>query len=231
MKPLIGITCSYNNDGNYTLASQYSKAIEAAGGMPVILTYTKDISDLREILLYIDGLLLTGGGDVDPVFFGEEPIGTGVITPQRDIFEIEATQMAIDRGYPVLGICRGMQVINIVAGGKIHQCINGSIENPIKHMQEAPRWYPTHRIEVKAKTILAEMLGTGEIRVNSFHHQVASHVAPEYIASAYASDGAIEAIESNVEKFVVGIQCHPEHLWEKNEKFIRLFKFFVNAAK
>lgn len=233
MKPLIGITCAFSNlEHKYNLSAYYVKAIEAVGGIPVMIPCLKEASDLKELMLYIDGLLLTGGGDMDPIYFDEEPaIGTGVVTPERDILEVEITRMAIDRCYPVLGICRGIQVINIVAGGKIHQDLNQGVEKPIKHMQEAPTWYPTHKIELEPNTKLSAILGEGPMRVNSFHHQSVSEVAPDYIVSARAADGVIEAIESTQEKFVMGVQWHPEHLWQENKAWQRLFQAFIAASK
>lgn len=233
MKPIVGISCSYDYNGHgYNLAADYVQAIEAAGGLPVILPYLKNSFAIKELLKRIDALLLTGGGDVDPIFFGEEPfIGTGAISPARDIFEIELTSMAIDLAYPVLGICRGIQVLNIVAGGTIHQDLHLAVDMPLKHKQEAPSWYPTHQIGILPNTKLADILGVNEIRVNSFHHQSVAQVAPGFVVSAESHDGVIEAIENTQAKFLLGVQWHPEHLWMKNEKFLNLFTYFIRNVE
>lgn len=231
MGPLIGITAAYENDaGRFFLREAYVKAIERAGGIPIILPCAQG-DNLRSLVDKMDGFLFSGGSDVDPFFFGEEPLpGNGEITPERDVFELGLAMEVLRSNKPVLAICRGAQVINIAAGGTIYQDIATQVDKPLKHSQEAPRWHPTHFMEVVQGTRLADMLQVRSVRVNSMHHQAVAGVAPGFVVSAWASDGVIEAIESTGPGYVVGVQCHPEYLWEQNEGFANLFKSFVQEA-
>lgn len=233
MEPLIGITCSHDqNNDRACLAQDYVRAVEAAGGIPVALPPLKDISRVPGQQARLDGLLLSGGVDVDPAFFNEEPRPwTGEITPERDWYEIELVTRALAHKFPMLAICRGMQVLNIAAGGSIHQDISRGIGSPLKHSQQAPRWYPTHQVEIVPGTRLAEILQTDSLRVNSFHHQAVRNLAPGFAVTARSSDGVIEAIERTGEGFALGVQFHPECMWERDIKFLELFKALVKASK
>lgn len=232
MQPVIGITCSLdqNTDRSY-LTQYYVRAVEAAGGVPVALPVLKNISLGSHQLAKVDGLLLSGGVDVDPAYFQEEPQPwLGEITPERDWYEIELVSQAFEQKMPILAICRGMQVLNIAAGGNVYQDISRGFKNPLKHNQQAPRWYPTHRLDVESGTRLAEILQSESLRVNSFHHQAVKHVAPGFAASARSSDGVIEAIERTGEVFNVGVQFHPECMWERDPKLLELFKALVKSS-
>ncbi|MFZ5631948.1 MAG: gamma-glutamyl-gamma-aminobutyrate hydrolase family protein [Bacillota bacterium] len=234
VKPLIGITCAWDEDkGRVYLGGMYIKAVQAGGGVPLPLAGAADEGSLDRIAGVIDGLILSGGPDVDPVFFGEEPLpGSQEICPGRDAFEIAMAGRALAANMPVLGICRGMQVLNIAAGGDIYQDIYSQLNNRlIKHFQQAPRWHPTHEIVIRPGTVLASILGPEAVRVNSFHHQAVRKVAPGFMVSAQSADGVIEALESPDFRFALGIQCHPETLWERRPLFLNLFKKLVEAAK
>lgn len=233
MPVTIGITCSWDdNRGRYCLNSLYAKAIVAAGGMPVIVPDCLGKREIEKLLALIDGLLLSGGGDVDPVYFGEEPmLPSGEITPARDAFELEVVKMSLVVDLPVLGICRGAQVINIAAGGDIYQDINTQLKDCLKHYQKAPFWAPTHNIQIQPGTRLEAILQEKIIRVNSFHHQAIRHLAPGFVISALSSDGVLEAVESTIHRFVVGIQCHPEGMWEKDSRFLKLFCALIEASR
>ncbi|HBT20775.1 MAG TPA: peptidase C26 [Peptococcaceae bacterium] len=229
--PVIGITCHMDySAGKFVLSHYYVRVIECSSGIPFILpviTHDDLIDKYSEIL---DGLLLTGGVDVDPLFFGEQPRGTREITPERDVFEMKIVRKFMALNKPILGICRGMQVLNIAAEGSIFQDINDEVPGVIKHMQEAPRWHPTHTIEIVPGTKLGKIYKKSKINVNTFHHQAVKEAAPGFCISALAADGIIEAIESSKHKFVIGVQWHPEHLafWDKAS--LRLFKAFIEAS-
>lgn len=234
MKPLIGVTCSWDEEkGRIFLSKMYLEAVRAAGGIPLPLDCTSGGDAMSGIAGVINGLILSGGPDVDPFFFGEDPVpACGEICPERDQFEIALARVALESGIPLLGICRGIQVMNIAAGGYICQDIGS--QQPvggIKHFQEAPRWHPTHGITVREGTVLASLLGPGPLRVNSFHHQAVRDVAPGFIVSARSADGVIEAIESPDLPFALGVQCHPETLWQKHPVFLKLFVSLVEAAR
>lgn len=233
VKPLIGITCSWDEEkSRFHLGKAYVEAVEAGGGVPVPLACIGDSGNLDRLAKAIDGLVLSGGGDVDPVYFGEEPIpASEEIYPVRDAFELALAGMALASGIPLLGICRGMQVINIAAGGDIYQDIGSQQgSNLIKHFQQAPRWHPTHQISVLPGTSLASILGSGPVRVNSYHHQAVRKVAPGFVVSARSADGVIEAVESPGHLFALGVQCHPEAMWKKHPLFLRLFGKLAEAA-
>ncbi len=229
---VIGITCLQEHEhGQVFLPETYFRAVERAGGIPVLLPPLSPGLGVGRLVELVDGILLAGGGDVDPVFFGEEPLpDTGVITPERDLFEIALVRRALHAGRPVLGICRGMQVLNIAAGGDIHQDVSRAGAR-IKHYQEAPRWHPTHRLQVRHGSLLARTLGDGALRVNSLHHQAVRRLAPGLSVSARAEDGIIEAIEGNGPAFVLGVQFHPEAMYERQPLFLNLFAALVGAAQ
>lgn len=232
MGPVIGITLPYENERDrYFLPRAYAASIEAAGGMPILLTNLKE-PEINNILTHLDGILLTGGSDVDPRYFGEEPLPqTGEITPDRDEFEIKLSKLVLKRNIPILAICRGIQVLNIAAGGTIYQDINTQCIKPIKHNQNAPRWYDSHEISIGKNTKLYDILGIDNLRVNSFHHQAIKNTAKNFIINAKSSDGIIEGIESVVHKFALGVQWHPECMWERNPKMLHLFKGFIDIAE
>ena len=232
MTPVIALTCNHDpGNGLISLSRNYTRAVDAAGGLPVMLDVTGDEQKLKDILLLADALVLTGGGDVDPFFIGEEPLpGCGDIDPERDRFEISLTRLLLSAGLPVLGICRGMQVLNIAAGGDIHQDISSQQEDSIKHAQQAPRWHPTHHIKVAEGTVLAQITGGGNIRVNSFHHQAVRNIAPGFMVSAISADGVVEAIENPGLPFALGVQFHPETMWERDRLFLLLFDALVKAV-
>lgn len=229
MKPLIGITCS--EDGSrFILNKKYAAAVVESGGTPVLLPALPGLE--ADLINSLDGVLLSGGGDVNPFFCGEEPLpGTGSIYPERDAFEIGLARLALVNGLPVLGICRGLQVLNIAAGGGICQDITLVTSAPLKHTQQAPRWYPTHGLEIYPGSLLSSLLGGSATRVNSFHHQAVNRVADGFIVSAHSSDGVIEGIESVGSSYAVGVQFHPEEMWERDRKFLNIFKSLVEAAE
>jgi len=225
MPPVIGISCCYEPGlDRYHLARDYVQAVQTGGGIPVILPPNDSIGT-NTLLNAVDGLILSGGGDIDPVMFGEEPWPeNGTIDPHRDAFEISLATRALEIKMPLLGICRGIQVINVAAGGTVCQDIAQVIGRPYKHTQQAPRWHVTHSIKIKKKSTLFGIIGVETLRVNSFHHQMVGDLAPNFIISAYSGDGVIEGIEvPDEEFFCVGVQFHPENLCQRHPVFGKLF--------
>jgi len=213
----VGITCVYNENLRFArLSFAYIRAIERAGGVPVPVFVLKEQS-IPGLLKVIRGLVLSGGGDVDPFYFGEEPLrGYGQISPLRDRIEIELTKAALEKNIPVLGICRGAQVLNIAAGGSIYQDIGQKKGLTLEHRQKAPGYHLFHEVNIIEGTLLSRILkGRKKIRVNSFHHQSIKKVGAGYRANALASDGVIEGLESTAHPFALGVQWHPEALAEK----------------
>ena len=236
MKPIIGITCDYDWEANnFLLKLGYVEGICRAGGLPLIIppispcTTEKGIS---EILSQIQGLMLTGGQDVHPRYFGEEPhAAIGRVNPRRDDLELPICQAAAEAYMPVLGICRGAQLINIALGGDVYQDLKTQYKDGelICHNQSAPTGAPFHHVSIKEESRLHQILGTHQIDTNSFHHQAVRTLAFGLEAVAWAADGVIEAIESESHPFLMGVQWHPERMLE-DAPMMRLFEAFVEAA-
>lgn len=242
MRPLIGISCSMGQS-IYSLTQDnppqlqhrmndtYAKAIIQAGGIPVILPNNEDISCVEEIAARLDGFLLSGGDDLDPVLFGQRATDRlGAVIPRRDRFEIALARHVIEKtDKPLLGICRGLQVMNVALGGSLH--IDLQDAGKLCHsLTMYPRWMCSHDVQITANTRLAEIMEGETAHVNSFHHQAIDALAEGLMVSAVSvPDDVIEAVELPGEQFVVGIQWHPEELVERVEAR-RLFQSLVNAA-
>lgn len=234
MPPLIGITTSYDyNKNTVILKHGYFNAIEKAGGIPIAVLPIVDEKTILGLTKLLDGIIFSGGPDIDPIYFGESPHPKmRSICPQRDMMEIFLAKEMHKMKKPILGICRGIQVINVAFGGSVIQDIPSEIINPIKHEQEAPGWYGTHKIEIEPNSVLFNILGKRYVRVNSFHHQSVNKIAPGFKPIAFTADGIVEAIEAkSSEAFCLGLQWHPEEMWEKDLDQFNIFKTFVKAIK
>lgn len=234
VRPRIGLTCDLRRDAPaFELSEAYVRAVVAAGGLPLLLPPVAGEELVDAWLACVDGLLLTGGVDVDPVWYGRDPAPRlGRISPDRDALELPLARAALERGLPLLAICRGVQVLNVAAGGTLVQDLPSEWPGAIKHYQEAPRWYPTHAVEVVSGSTLARLLGTLRPRVNSFHHQAVLEVGRGLVVAARAPDGVVEAVESaDPDRFALGVQWHPEAMWERDPASLRLFAALVEAAR
>ena len=232
MKPIIGITMTTNN-GQYCINEAYVKSIIQAGGVPVNIPFGVE-SDVERLLEGIDGLLLTGGVDVHPHFFDEEPhIKIGHIMLERDEVELVLTEAALKKTMPIFGICRGIQLLNVALGGTLYQDINSQYEQtPILHQQNARRREASHYIEIIKGSLLHEIVGKEKIAVNSFHHQALKKVPELFKITAKSSDGIIEAIEMKDYPYCVGVQWHPEEMAIVDDEHAKnLFKSFIDACK
>jgi len=234
MRPVIGMTCKttdwWTGSGN-GLGMDYISAIENAGGIPILLPLIQDDSRIADSLNLIDGLLLPGGPDVDSLLYHEEPQPVmGQIDVDKDRVEMQLIPGAFELDLPILGICRGIQILNVAAGGTLYQDVSMGSSSVMKHRQEAPGSYATHAINVKEGSRLLDIMGKSEIRVNSFHHQAVKKPAQGFAVSAVASDGIIEAIESLDHSFVIGVQFHAELMWRDHPSVNNLFTEFVRAA-
>lgn len=235
-KPLIGITGNFAS-GNATLAEPYYMAVVRAGGVPVIIPPVNDTDAIINTLDNIDGLLLSGGGDFNPLWCGEEPVPElHGINSHRDLPELLTVQLAYNRQIPMLGICRGIQTLAMALGGKVRQDIDATgadnieykTENRVKHDQDTEwRGEPTHSVEIDANSILYSIYNKQKIYVNSVHHQAVGSCGRRMNISAYAPDGVIEAIESSEYKSILGVQWHPEWL----DDGLPLFKWLVERAE
>jgi len=233
--PLIGVTTSVTVDKSpervYVNAA-YLQAVEQAGGVPVLLPPSLGVSSRDLLVAQLHGLMLTGGGDVDPRLFGEARHPTVVeVSADRDTLELELTRRALDQGVPLLAICRGIQVLNVALGGTLYQDIPSDPGSPIAHSQAGRRDHPTHAVRVQDGSRLAAILGAPEINVNSFHHQAIKRLGLGLTAVARAPDGIVEGVEgADRERFVVGVQWHPEDLVEHDASARGLFAALVAAA-
>jgi len=177
-------------------------------------------------------LILTGGPDINPKFYGEQPLpGLEEIDEDLDRMELEATHIAFARNLPILAICRGIQVLNVSQGGTLYQDIPTQVQESILHTQKADKKTTTHATRIEAKTLLFRVVGRKEIWVNGRHHQAVKDVAPGFVVTARATDGVVEAMEHSSKRFVIGVQWHPEGNWRDDPYSRRLFRAFVRAAQ
>jgi len=243
MRPLIGIPTQtlQSIDGipevlphSWVMNSRYYLAAAATGAVPVMIPlFDGDTDTLRAIYDRLDGLLLAGGVDLEPRTFGEAPHPQlGRTDRSRDEVELQLARWAIAEGKPILGLCRGHQVLNVALGGSLYQDIESQVPGAIRHdfFPGFPRDYLAHHVTLMAGTRLHTALGGATMPVNSMHHQAVKSLAPGLLVSARADDGVIEAIESEGPNYLVGVQWHPEVFEHRDERTHRLFQSFVLAA-
>lgn len=240
MRPLIGISCRLAQDNTWSPAlvgvrRGYVDAILAAGGMPVLIPPQLDQSALQAMYELLDGVLLSGGADIDPGLYGEEPHPQlGAVEPERDATELVLTRWAVADGKAVLAICRGMQMLNVALGGTLYQDLPSQYLSSFDHeagVNQQTWRQPDHVLMLDESSRLAEVLRTATPVVNSLHHQALKDIGSTLKVVGRAPDGVVEAIEGTGEAFVVGVQCHPEELWQATDtRWQHVFRTFVDAA-
>ena len=242
MRPVIGITCTLTAsviDGTThflernIIARDYARAIEYVGGAPLLLPHAEDSECIDRYLGLLDGVLLSGGGDVDPLLFGQEPHREiGSVDRLRDEMELELTQGALNRDLPIFAICRGIQVLSVAAGGTVYQDIASEMPQPtLRHSQKGAGWYASHTIDILPDSHLHKIIGGTMTRVNSFHHQAVREAGEGFTVTAKSKDGVIEAIENPKHRFALGVQYHPEMMWERHAEALNLFTAFLKACR
>lgn len=235
MKPIIGLTSQYEyavgrnfNKLNYT----YIDAIMKAGGVPIILPILTDEETVDRYIDMIDGLILTGGEDVSPLLFGEEPIKeVKNICYHRDEMEISIFNKAYEKGIPVLGICRGLQVFNVALGGTLYQDIHVQIPDALGHVSTYNIEGGYHSINLTKGTMLYDIFKEEKISVNSQHHQSVKDLGRNLKVNAKSLDGVIEGVESTTDKFILGLQFHPEAMINPHKEFLSIFNYFIKFCK
>lgn len=231
-QPIIGITGNFGEKG-CELAEGYFASVLKAGGTPVIIPPYEDPDALVNVLEGIDGILFSGGGDLNPLFVGEEPLpALHSINYKRDLAELMLVRLAYDRQIPMLGICRGIQMIVAALDGEIYQDIYTQIDSPLlKHSQDLDRSYASHHVKIAEGSVLEQIFNSPSLAVNSFHHQAVKNPGPKLKVSALSSDGVIEAVESCEYKSIVGVQWHPEcFILRQDESMLPLFDWLVREA-
>ncbi|MBV9455682.1 MAG: gamma-glutamyl-gamma-aminobutyrate hydrolase family protein [Rubrobacter sp.] len=244
MAPLIGVTSTLKEDvelvGERPLGAfvrtdlDYITGVAQAGGAPVVLPPIAETAE--EMARRIDGLLLSGGSDLDPGYYGQEPLSElGQTVPERDAFEMACLTYALEECIPVFGICRGMQVLNVALGGTLYQDLPSQLsDGSIAHLQQTPKWQWTHEVEVEEGSATAKILQAITLRVNSYHHQAIKDLAGGLVAVAHAPDGVIEAVEFHdlSERWLVGVQWHAEAMRDAEVcEYRHLFEAHVAAAE
>lgn len=242
MKPVIGVTPDFNagdrkdmggREPTYFLRARYIRAIEELGGIPLILPLVAEKTARRRLLDNVDGLLLTGSGpDLPPHLYGErQRYKFPLVSDRRAAFELELVRQARKRDLPLLGICGGMQTVNVACGGSLIQDIASQVRDALNHRQKSKAVHVSHAVTVAPKSLLKKIVNRTTLMVNSSHHQSVKTVAPSLIASAVAPDGIVEAIESPTHRFLLAIQWHPEFLFERHAPHRRLFEALLRAAR
>ena len=236
-KPIIAITSSMDlnpnrlNDNRTMVSLDYSNSVINSGGIPVILPITDNFEVIKEQVKYFDGLILSGGGDPDPNLYGEDCLQEiGDITPERDTFELAILEEFLRTKKPILGICRGLQLMNVFYGGTLYQDIK-YVDTNIQHKQKWLADLPTHDINILENNILFEIFGK-KARTNSFHHQMIKDLGRELTSIATANDGVIEAIQNKNYPFFYGVQWHPEMMASRgNLGMKKIFDKFIESCK
>jgi putative glutamine amidotransferase len=233
-RPLIGVTTGLSNtsDEVFAIRDDYVRAVEEAGALAVVLP-PAPLRYVADLVGRLDGLVLSGGADLDPAHYGEDPHETVAgVFHQRDAFELALSREALKRDLPLLAICRGHQVLNVATGGTLVQDIPSQVSGALDHDPKTERWTPAHEVRILPGTRLREILGRDRIAVNSFHHQSIKTPGQGLVVSACAvGDEIIEGVERPGARFVLGVQWHPEAFWDQAEHHQALFAALVEASR
>ena len=238
MRPVIALTATTEHPTRKSAQSRdfgglpYSAAVRRAGGAPVLIPPSDEKEPVRAALSAAGGLLITGGKDICPAIYGEETLPfCGAIDPARDSLDRWVIEAASDMGLPVLAVCRGIQALAAFLGGSLYQDIEKQVPGVSSHRQDAPRPAATHDVGIAPGSVLARVIGEGDLRVNSFHHQAIKGIPSGFRVSAHAPDGIIEALEAEDGRFWLGVQWHPEEMAAGDPRQQALFAALVEEAR
>jgi len=239
-RPIIGITTGRRNlqpkpDQRQTalmgVPLEYVDCIVAAGGAPLLLPRADEPDVVARVMTTVDGLLLSGGGDVGSLTYGQQPHPKACYQdPIRDGMEIRATQLAVEAGLPVLGICRGLQLLNVALGGTLVQDIRSEVPGACQHFAKERESFLAHTVDIEPDSLLARVWGPTSTAVNTWHHQAADAIAEGLRTSARAPDGVVEALEADDGRPILAVQCHPEDCAHEHPLFQKLFDWLVAEA-
>jgi len=239
-KTVVGITSGIDTSDGYFLGYRksyvsefYVKSIIKANGIPVILPIVEDEESARELIDRVDVLLISGGADVNPLMYQQEPLlKVGGIDPSRDLAEKMYFEYAKKVKKPIFGICRGLQFINVVEGGTLYQDLSYCKESSLRHMQLPEPALETHTVKLSSDCFLRDLYHKDKILTNTFHHQIVDQVAKGYKVTGLASDGAVEVLEYEGDQFIKSVQFHPEMMAANgSEEMIKLFKHVIKVGK
>lgn len=237
MRPVIGIPCQADFRAGskrpvYGNNRTYVHAVESAGGLPILIPMLNDLSELQELLPRLDGVLFSGGIDMQPSLYGAQPHpAEDEPDPRLDEFELTIASWVLEEDLPVLGVCRGMQLLNVLQGGTLYQDIASQCSGALNHCRrDRPRTELTHAVTVAEGSRMERVLGKRQVSVNSLHHQAIKDPGRGIRISGWAEDGIAELMEMPEKRFVLGIQGHPEELYGDVSVFARFFKAFVRAC-
>jgi putative glutamine amidotransferase len=232
MKPVVGILAETDDELTTNLWITYVSAIEKAGGVPVILPYAESSETLEDYVSLCDGLLFTGGVDIEPIRYGEKTSSfCGKIQKYRDEHEFKTFEKAFRTGKPILAICRGCQLVNVAFGGTLYQDLPTELPSEISHRQTEEKFSPSHSVRIERGSPLYELLQSDECKANSFHHQAIKTLGKDLAVMATAHDGVIEAVYFVGESYLRAYQWHPERLFDSDEQNRKIFGDFIGACK
>ena len=233
MKPIIGISPLYDEEKRgLWMRPGYLDVLYACGAIPLVLPFDYDAVDVEQVLSICDGLLMTGGPDVDPHLYGEEPLAEcGPTQAVRDDLEYRLLEKALASDMPILAVCRGSQLLNVFLGGTLYQDLPTQLPKTINHAMEPPFESLCHKVILEPGEPLQVLLGEDVIPVNSIHHQAVKRVAPTLVPLARSMDGVIEGTWMPGKRFVWGVQWHPEWIWDVDSRQKRIVQAFVDACR
>lgn len=239
-QPIIGITTNlypietgcFKGRDRIGINHDYIQAIEKASGVPLVLPIVRSKIAIQRQAELIDGLILSGGDDVSPLYYGEEPHShLDTFCPERDHHELELIRAVFQLGKPIFGICRGLQLLNVAFGGTLHQDIPQALPQSLQHTQKARPDDATHTVDLMPGTFLHRLFGETQLLTNSFHHQAIKEIAPQFTINAYTKDGLIEGFEREEPSFILGVQWHPETMIIKHPQMQKLFDALIQAVR